>query len=456
MSNRLRLVAAPLLVSLFASSAAAESEAAEHEDLAHWQWFMELAAPPRTSGRMDCILTPAVFDKAREDLGDLRLIDGAGREIPYAIRVRRSHAEPQEIPSKAFNQARNADGSAETSFDLGARPPENRSLTVEPDGANYRRRAQVQGGADGADWRTLVDDGSLVSLRVGDQAIDARTLTYPASRFRYLRVRVYPDKAGDDKVNPPRVRVWRAVEKQGEDYTTPVQIDPREPVPTPAGPGSAWFLSVQDVRGADLEAYWERLSFDVANEEFSRSFSLEAADPGAAPRRLDVGEDRWLRPPGDERPLTATFPEVRARRLRLIVTDNRDPPLRLTAARSTAASRQLVFTPPAGWAPPLRLYFGNPDSAAGRYNDYAAALPAALDPPPTRVRLAGYEDMGDVEKNPEYRAPPKPFTERFPWLIYVVLGIAGLTLLGILLYLARGGVARHDAKTAAPPAPAAG
>ncbi len=456
MSNCLRLVAVPLLVSLFSGSAAAESESADHEDLVHWQWLLELAVPPGASGRMDCILTPAVFDKAREDLGDLRLIDGAGRELPYAIRVRRSHAELEEIPAKAFNQVRNADGSAETSFDLGARPPENRSLTVEPDGANYRRRAQVQGSDDGADWRTLVNDSSLVSLRVGDQAIDARTLTYPASRFRYLRVRVYPDKAGDDKVNPPRVRMSRAVEKQGEDYTAPVEIGPREPVPTPGGPGSAWFLSVRDARGADLEAYWERLSFDVANVEFSRSYSVEEADPGWTPRPLSAGGSRWVRAPGDSSPLTATLSEVSSRRLRLIVTDNRDPPLRLTAARSTTAARQLVFSPPAGWSPPLRLYFGNPDAAPGRYSDYAAALPAVLDPPPTRVRLGGYEDMGDVEKNPEYQAPPKPFTERFPWLIYVVLGLAGLTLLGILLYLARSAVARHDAGKAAPPAPAAG
>ena len=156
----------------------------------------------------------------------------------------------------------------------------------------------MQGGDDGADWRTLVDDGPLVSLRVGDQAIDARTLTYPASRFRYLRMHVYPDKAGDNKVNPLRVRVWRAVEKQGEDYTVPVEIGPREPVPTPGGPGSAWFLSVRDARGADLEAYWERLSFDVANEEFSRSYSVEEADPGWTPRPLSAGGSRWVRAPG--------------------------------------------------------------------------------------------------------------------------------------------------------------
>ena len=82
---------------------AAGQEPPAREGLAHWQWYLELAAP-QGAGRMDCILTPAVFDKAREDLGDLRLIDGAGREIPYAIRVRRSRVELQDVPAKAFNQ----------------------------------------------------------------------------------------------------------------------------------------------------------------------------------------------------------------------------------------------------------------------------------------------------------------------------------------------------------------
>ncbi len=433
MTDRLRFFALPFVV--LCAGMAAGQEPPAHEGLAHWQWYLELAAP-QGAGRMDCILTPAVFDKAREDLGDLRLIDGAGREIPYAIRVRRSRVELQEsrqgvqpgAPPRRLGRDELRPGPQTARKPLADRRAGRRQLPPP---------RQLQGSDDGADWRTLVDDGPLVSLRVGDQAIDARTLSYPASRFRYLRVRVYPDKAGDDKVDPPRVKVWRAAEKEGEDYSVAVAIGPRDPIPTPGGPGSAWFLSVRDAHGADLEAYWERLSFDVANTEFSRSYFVEAADPSTGFRRSLV-EERWLRAPGDEAPLTATFTEVRARRLRLVVTDNRDPPLQIQTARSTTAARQLVFTPPAHWAPPLRLYFGNPQAAPGRYNDYADALPAVLDPAPTRIRLASYADREDVEKNPAYQEPPKPFTERFPWLIYVVLGLAGLTLLGILLYFAPG------------------
>jgi hypothetical protein len=445
-----------VLVAPVGSTTAADPEAAQHESMSHWQWFMDLAVPKDAGGRFDCVLTPAILDKASEDLPDLRIIDGKDREIPYALRVRRSQTAPEAIPATEFNKssAANPDGSVEVSFDLGAAPVEHRSLTVEPDGAAYRRRAQVQG-SDNANgpWQTLLDDGELVSLRVGSQAIDARTLTYPASRFRYVRVRVFADKAGGDHPNAPRVQVWKSVETEGEDVTFPVDVSPREPIPTSEGPGSVWYLSVHGAGGALLNTYWERLSFEVANPEFSRSFYVEAADPGTQPRRLTREEGRWVRAPGETAPLTAAFPEVRSRRLRLVVVDNRDPPLRLLGAHGMSAARELVFTP-GDWAPPLRLYFGNPAAEAGRYNDYVARLPVMLKPSPQRIPLGEGGEFADPQKNPEYVTPPLPFTERFPWLIYVVISLAGLTLLGILLFLARRAVARHDAKPA--PLPAAG
>ncbi len=346
-----------------------------------------MAVPPDAAGRLDCLLGPEVFDKAREDLGDLRLIDGKGREIPYALRVRpvagKAGVKSRRPPFNQSPQRRRS--SAGIEFRPGApKPVEHRSLTVEPDVAdNYRRaprwRAATTAPTGGRCWKTAKEQPSL---RVGDQAIDARTLTYPVSRFRYLRVIVYPDKAGDDKPNPPRVQIYKAVEKEGEDVTAPVTISPREPVPTPDGPGSVWYLTVRDRNGVDLTTFWERLSFEVSNPEFSRPYFVETADAGEPLRRLTAGQ--WVRSPGDPGP-AATFSEVRARRLRLVVTDNRSAPLLLRTAVSTTAARELVFNLPDSWAPPLRLYFGNPDAPPGRYGDYAAALPAVLDPPPTRV-----------------------------------------------------------------------
>jgi hypothetical protein len=133
-----------------------------------------------------------------------------------------------------------------------------------------------------------------------------------------------------------------------------------------------------------------------------------------------------------------TFPEGVARRLRLVVTDYRNPPLNVTAVRFSAPVRQVVFARSTDLAAPLSLYYGNPKAEAPHY-DFAASLPVQLMPAPARTIL------GSAIKNPTYRPGPKPWSERWPWLVYVVLGLASLVLLALLGLLAQTAVARHDA-----------
>jgi hypothetical protein len=99
--------------------------------------------------------------------------------------------------------------------------------------------------------------------------------------------------------------------------------------------------------------------------------------------------------------------------------------------------------PPASSDAQLRLFFGNPDAVAPNY-DFARNLPAQLPRPPVRASL------GAIEANPDFVPPPKPLTERWPWLIYVVLGAAGIVLGLVILSLARSTIAAHDRQCGAP------
>ncbi len=86
---------------------------------------------------------------------------------------------------------------------------------------------------------------------------------------------------------------------------------------------------------------------------------------------------------------------------------------------------------------PLRLSFGDPTAGEPGF-DLARTLPINLPVIPSQVTL------GPVTENPEYRPPPKPWTERWPGLFYVALGSAGVVLLGLLGLIARQALARHD------------
>jgi len=428
------------------------------EALTAWEWFEVLALPgPGKARYVDFLVTPDVFDKARVDLGDLRLLDEKNREVPYALRVRRAEDRQEPLPASEFNRVRLDDRSEELSLDLGAEPVRHNEIVVATSGTNFRRRVRLEGSDTGKSWSLIDDNAQIIHIEADKQVLDVRRLHYPLSRYRYLRLRVYPDKGdADDKPSITSVTVYQTTRVPGEEVTQPAALQPREPVRADGGPGSAWIIDL----GAAMPC--ERISFDIDDDEFVRDYRLEVladeVDPsrrGSAPGSYPKDEPypdstrlpaegmltsgQWRRRAGGQiQPMDIRFPEVVARRLRLTVTDDRNPPLTITAVRSSATAREVVFAATPEMPQRLRLYFGNPHARPPNY-DFARNLPPALDPPPLRVKLEL-----PVEKNPDYRPLPKPWSERWPWLIYVVLSIASLTLLGILGVLARDALRRHD------------
>jgi hypothetical protein len=427
------------LVLLLAGATASVAEAPDGGSLRAWRYVQDLPVPPGASARLDDFVLPAaVFDGARLDLGDMRLIDKAGREVPYDLRVRRPDYREEAVPASEFNRSAGPGRSAELALDLGPNAPEHNEVEVALPGLDYRRRARLEGGADGTEWRTLREKG-LIRFRVGDKEIEDRRIAYPPSRFRYLRVRVESDPVVDQKgVEVGAVRVRRRVEVPGEYLVQPGRLGPREPVRAGDGPGSAWVI---DLGGDRVPC--ERIDCEVADAEFVRNYAVEAGGPpGSDEPFRRVGSGVWRRRAGEVRtPMVAEFGEVQASRLRLVVTDYSNPPLDLRGATFRAPARQVAFALPAGASGPLRLYSGNPKAEPPRY-DFARNLPARLEPPPTRLTL------GPRRENPAYQPEPKPLTERWPWLIYLVLGAVSLGLGVIIADLARTAAALHDARRA--------
>ncbi len=406
--------------------------------LQRWETFQELPLPTEsTAALIDFVLTPSVFDKARVDLGDLRLYDAKSREVHYALRIRRPVSVDQTIAAREFNRAVGPNDSSEVTLDLGADAPEHNAVEVELPDLNFRRRAQLEGSADGQEWKTIVESKNLVHFRAGDRELDDRRVVYPPSRFRYLRLRVYQDPQVDKKpVEQGAVTVHRKTEVPGEFVTLPARLEPREPVAAGAGPGSAWMI---DLGGTGQPC--QKILVEIADPEFARDYRLEAVEPEGSWQPFEfVASAPWSRRAGDAlRPLTAEFGERTAARLRLVVTDYRNPPLDLRSVEFVAPSREVVFARDETLQGPLRLYYGNPLAEPPHY-DLERNLPAQLEPPPERLGL------GLPQQNPDYLPAPLPLTERLPWLIYVVLGTASLLLALVILSLGRVSLALHDAR----------
>ncbi len=408
------------------------STSVQGEALSAWQYMQ--AVPLEKAGEtglLDFVLTPSVFDGSRVDLADLRLYDASGREVPYALRVRTPRQATQPVPATQFNDVEGPDRTNLLSLDLGQKVIEHNEVQIKTQGSEFRRRVLLEGSQDDEQWSVLADE-NLLDFGQGDQKLIEDRISYRPCRLRYLRISLHRDPLVDKKLVPiQEVVVRRRIEVPGEYVTRDVTFGDREGVKTGSGPGSAWFV---DLAGRSNPC--ERLHVDIADAEFARDYFIEAARPPAprsSPWHVSSGD--WQRRAGEPiAPMVASFPEQRAARLRVSITDHRNPVLQLQAMRVTAAVRQVIFEADTDITEPVHLYYGNPKAAAPNY-DIARNLPETLSPPPSRVEL------GPRQGNPSYQPEPLPLTERLPWLIYVLLGFAVVVLGLLIANLARAAIA---------------
>ena len=397
---------------------------AAQTSLSLWPYYLEVTPEKSAPGMHDVIVPLAVFDKSGSELGNLRLFDSTNREIPYAIRVRKEIDEVEEFEGSLFNHAQ-VGSSSEASVDLGEDPEEHNQVEVQTLGTNFRRQVSIEGSDNSRDWRMLNNSGLLLSFKSENNAVESNRVSYPASRYRYLRVRVQRDSLTDNET--PRitgVKAMKAVREKGQLASWSVPVPSYELLRNQGAHASAWTIDL----GA--RAPCDRLTLEVFDTSFSRPFQVESVDDEQQVRLIASGT--LTRHSGDEeKPLVIIFDdEENVRKLRLQITDYSNPTLNITSIQASAPARQLVFELKEPTPQPLRLYFGNASVPAPHY-DFETELQSKPSSEPS------HSTFGTVIANPEYRPEPRPLTERVPWLIYLVLAISSIALAFILFSLAR-------------------
>jgi hypothetical protein len=395
---------------------AARAQSPTPESLAAWQYFKEF---PTGGAMARLVLDRDVLDKARSDTADLRLYSAEGREIPYELTVRRDVDTHSLFTSRDFNRA--VEGAAAlVSCDLGERPQLHNQVQVSMSGNNFRRIAEVDGSADGAHWVTLASQAILFSFTSGGSTVKQDSVSYPPSSYRYLRVRVASDPQVD-RTAPEiaSLSVSRAEHVKGETQSFVASMEARAADPYQGRPASIWSIDL----GGRIPL--QSLELSVGERIFSRPFVLEIVDDPAAPTQLASG-DLSRNEEHAATPVRIDFSENFARRLKLIVIDDRNSPLSIDGVTALSAAREVVFMAPHGT---VRLYYGNRKAIQPHY-DLTSVIP------PDRT-LQGSITLGPERANPAYRPEPKPLSERSPWLVYLVLVGACGALAAILVNLAR-------------------
>jgi len=414
-----------LLVLVTVAASALVFSVSAQTSLSLWPYYVEVTPERNDAGVYDLVVPLPVMDKARPDLADLRLFDSNNREIPYGIRVRREVDEKREIPVRLFNAGLAGPSASEVSVDLGESPGEHNEIDIETRGTNFRRQVVVEGSDSGREWRTLNGNAVIFSFTSQNTVAESQRVTYPTSRYRYLRVRVSRDQLTDDETpTVTNVKVLMAVLEKGSLSTWSVYVPSYQLLRNQGAHASAWLLDL----GA--RAPCDRLTLEISDESFSRPFQVEAVDDDQNVRLVASGD--LTRHAGEEpKPLVIVFnQEENVRKLRLQITDYSNPTLNIQTIEASAPARQLVFELKEQPSQPLRLFFGNASVTAPHY-DFEKEIAARL------VKEPIHAGLGEVVANREYKPEPLPLTERIPWLIYVVLAASSIALGFILFSLAR-------------------
>jgi hypothetical protein len=422
-SIMLFVIAASLLLSV--ASVFAEAS------MSSWPFFVEVTSQAR--GTMYELIVPLqVMDKSRNDLADLRLYDVKGHEIPYALRILRDVNDKREVGARVFNQARVGAKTSEISVDLGESPGEHNEVEIQTAGTNFRRRVDLEGSDSGNEWRTLKTGGVIFGFGSLNKSVESDHISYPTSRYRYLRARVFADELTDEQAPViTGVKVTMAINEKGYLTTWTVAVPSYQLVRNQGAPASAWTIDL----GARVPC--DRLTLEIDDDSFSRPFQLEAIDDAQNIRLVASGE--LTRRVGEERrPLVIAFEsEEHARRLRLLITDYSNQTLSISSITPGAPARQLVFELKDLAAQPLRLFFGNSKATEPHY-DFEKELSARLTTKLVRT------EVGAITNNPDFKPEPLPLTERIPWLIYLVLAASSIALAIILMSLARTSLRAAD------------
>jgi hypothetical protein len=256
--------------------------------------------------------------------------------------------------------------------------------------------------------------------RFQGNALDGnQTIRYSASRSRYVRVRLLH---GAEMLPLRGIDVIHDTSRQAERVLLDVRAQPDPTAPT----DESWWLA--DFGEGRLPVSEVRLS--ASQTEFHRAVRVRLSEDGNVWRTVGFGDIYRTGPElaatetadidsGSER-LSVRVPEAQARFWRVELIDRDDPQLTDVSVQLLGTPRRVVFA-----AEPERSYrllMGHPRAAAVYYQrarlvpegELEAAIPATL---------------GPVAANTTW-ADPAPWTERNPYLVWILL------LLGIAVVIA--------------------
>jgi hypothetical protein len=362
-------------------------------------------------GKVTLALDRDVYERARADLGDLRVLDDQGQQVPYLLERMWPAVEAGPRQPRVLNRAFVRGESSSVTLDFGE-PVLKSELVLALGGDNFRRRVSVEGrNRQDERWETLTD-GAYVFAVPPPAAARYESVSLPENDFPLLKVTVYngPDDRQPVEIGPVSARPLQR--------RRPLEREVRLPLRPLEDAQSHETRVVADL-GARHQPF-RALVLEVGDTQFFRGVLLEAREeapvgPEQEPLWRALGEGTIYRydEGGERRERLRLDVAGRERMLRLRIRNRDDRALDLRGLSVVTPVERLVFEARAGRR--YRLVYGDERIAAPVYDiARTVADPALWIAQATEGRLSQAARVVRA-------APLPPWTERHPGLVWGAL-----------------------------------
>lgn len=350
-----------------------------------------------------------VYANAAADLSDLRIVRGA-EEVPYLITRLGASRESRTVEAQILDSSASG-GSVQYVLSLAGAPRHSR-ITLQTRETNFRKKVRLEASADNKTWALVRKEAYIFDFTYEGQHSSILSIEYPLSTRPYLRLTI---EGWDD----PAV-VWGANLGLTEDRPAVRQVVREFAQPAaeedPKAKATNYVLDFGE-EPAPKDLLRLDLTPDAASKAllFHRAATVETSKDGKL--WSWHGSGVVYRVEGEES-LAVSMGDTRERYLRLRLFHGDDKPLPLRAVLAESVIRRVIF--PVTSAGDYWLYYGNPNARRPAYD-----LPMVL--AKSSIESAAPINAAAEEANPGFTPPPppvKPFSDRYPGLLYGVLGVA--------------------------------
>ncbi len=392
-----------------------------------WQWKKEINLPKIESLEYIKLQLDKESSKMGVDYRDIRVISGEGEEIPYQLTVLKASSVSDFYSSVMMDKGKNPE-TGEVSFilDLGKAGVLHNEIKIGTYSENFKKRVSVYSGDNLMDtsdsrWKILASDGYIFNFTDKNANFSASGLSvrYPESSRRYIKVVIAG--GGEGEVNISGANVLRYELSKASENISRVSLIKEENADLKA----VILKADLGVRGFPTS----KISFSSKENNFNRRISLQSGDDGKNWRNIAQGYVFSLDTPKFKgSSMTVEYPEQYSRYIRAIVWNDDNKSIQFeNYAEISGISRMVAFEAD----PKLSylLYYGNEKASSPKYDlarffQYleVAGMPEAL--------------LGAEQANADFVVPPEtkpPFTERYPYLLNVLLVII-VVIVAIFLY----------------------